>query len=148
MTIILAIVIPLFISLIAYSASLTLKHIKYKATIQNLNETLSATRSELASFDEKKNQDISNIKKIADTRINELTETNSMLQEQLFQKTKFIHSGSLLWLLDDPIPFCFRCWECDKQGIHMIPDGFHKDYVKCLKCHDSVLLSQHPKEIK
>jgi len=80
MTIFLAIAIPLFISLIAYAASLTLKHIEYRGIIDSLNEKLKTARSELASLNEKKNQEISDIKKMSDARIEELTETAAALQ--------------------------------------------------------------------
>lgn len=119
MTIFLAIVIPLFVSLIAYAASLTLKHIKYRGTIKDLNETLTAARAELATFDEKKNQEISDIKKMSVARITELTETNSMLATQLSEYTKFKHQSGLLRLNGDQVPFCPDCWEDRRKAIHL-----------------------------
>ena len=74
------IVIPLFVSLISYAVVLTLKHIEYRATIDSLNKSLTSARTELASFNEKKKQEISDIIKSNEARINELTETISKFQ--------------------------------------------------------------------
>lgn len=151
MTIFLTIVIPLFVSLISYAAILTLKHIEYRATVKRLNEDLSAARAELAAFDEKKDQEISTIMKMHETRIEKLTETISDLQGRLSQKTKFIHSGGLLWLPGDATPFCSRCHEADNKQIHTkirkirrgdnSADNFR---YTCPQCGLAAPLSQHP----
>lgn len=148
MTIFLAIMLPLFISLISYSALLTFKHIEYRATIKRLDKELTAARAELATFDQKKNQSISDIKEISDTRINELIEENSTLKSKLAEYSKFISHNNLLWLPDDPMPFCFRCWDVGRHPVHM--EEYHgrdgKDYYTCPKCNYSSIHSEHPNE--
>lgn len=67
-------------------------------------------------------------------------------------KYKFIHSGNLFWIKNDPLLFCERCYQIDNKVIHMKIQNINPSkphdpesylYV-CVQCKCEVSLSEHP----
>ncbi len=105
----------LIVGLIVLALGLTYKIADYRQTLKRTNDDLSAARSEISTLNKKYNKQIQDIQISHETRINELTETISNLRN----KDKFIKQNGLLWLPNDPEPFCLNCFETRDEEVHM-----------------------------
>lgn len=141
----------LIISLVVLALGLTYKIADFRHTLKRTKDELSAARSEIATLNEKQNKQIQNIQMQHDTRINELTETISNLESKIAKrKTDFIYHANLLWLPNDLVPFCHRCYEVDGKEIHMSTLGKPGDKLYsflCPACSYNASVVKHPNEI-
>lgn len=85
----------------------------------------------------------------------ELKKENQELQQKLNDKNlKTIFHENLLWLSDDPNPYCPACHESENKQIHMVKSQYHdivnnkviyKPAYKCPKCKYMAKIVNHPK---
>jgi len=62
-------------------------------------------------------------------------------------KKKFIRYNDLLWLHNDPVPFCLRCFEADKKTFHMfIKIEGNPPRYKCPQCGYYPKPSKYPND--
>lgn len=68
------------------------------------------------------------------------------------KKLKFIPSGNLLWLKNDPLPFCELCYQNHNKQFHMEFRQVEKGspYIDnfrhiCPSCNNQVRHSEHPR---
>jgi len=87
----------------------TLKIAGFRRTIKHLEEELSAARSEERALKIPDDNDIQDIKSINDHG----------RDKAVFTSDEPIHFNNLLWLENDPAPFCPRCYEVDRKKVHM-----------------------------
>lgn len=135
----------LMVTAIAAAFALTLKLAETKRRLQHVENDLSVALSEQAILNKKQDQEKANIKTMADTRINELTETIYNLQSELKAITNISHTDNLL---DEPkITILRLLFKNDRQTIEQLTTTLKYD-LQTTKFHLEDLKSKNMVEPK
>jgi DNA-binding transcriptional ArsR family regulator len=86
----------LIVALIILALGLALKVAQLTHRLDDIKKKSASAESEFHSFQKQKDEEISDIKKLYDTRINELTKTISDLQPEVTIETNASHAAVLL----------------------------------------------------
>jgi hypothetical protein len=72
-------------------------------------------------------------------QIAQLQKENQVLREQLSTAGSLSFRNNCYWRADhpDPGPFCTRCWDLEKQLIHLNPT-FDPKVLGCARCRSAV----------
>ena len=69
--------------------------------------------------------------------VDELKKENANLKGKLKTKGKLELKNHSYWLAEDG-PYCVRCWDKNKELIHMTPEYIGSNYSKCPECKNRV----------